>query len=270
MNNLWVAVSGANALQRKVDTIANNVANSNTAGFKKDQLAFREHLVALDNGTSDINMPNKEWAPEDFYHSNGAEDSFVEVAGTYTIHDQGQLNPTGNPYDFALNGEGFFEILTPGGIRFTRRGNFSVNRDGLLVTSNGHPVLQKANLAEQAEFPKPQDRVIKVGNGNLTSNFEGQLFNDGTKVGELSIVEFNDVHAIRKEDASMFVNNQPENIKNSINTAVNQKFIEGSNVNALEEMSSLIRANRQFETIQRAIKAYDNVTGKGINEIAKN
>ena len=95
LKNLWVPVSAAIAQQRKVDSIANNVANINTPGFKKDELIFKEYLVALDKGVEDINMPRKEWSPKDFYHTQGAQNSFVKVDGSYTIHKQGQLTPTG-------------------------------------------------------------------------------------------------------------------------------------------------------------------------------
>ncbi len=137
MKNIWVPLSGQIAQQRKVETIANNIANANTAGFKKDRLAFKEHLTALTKGMDDIDIPNKEFGPDDFYHTQGAENAMVEVDGSYTVFEQGSLQPTNNPLDMALFGKGFFEVLTPAGVRYTRQGNFTVSKDGDLVTAQG-------------------------------------------------------------------------------------------------------------------------------------
>ena len=94
MRELWVPLSGAIAQQRQVETIANNVANANTPGFKKEQVVFKEYLAALEKPDAQIDLPQKEWKPEDFYRSYNSEDAFVKVDGTYTLHEQGQLAPT--------------------------------------------------------------------------------------------------------------------------------------------------------------------------------
>lgn len=258
-------LSGAIAQQRNVETIANNVANANTPGFKKDQLAFKEYLADVEKNNPDVNLPTKEWKPEDFYRSYNSEDSFVKIDGTYTNHEQGQLLPTGNSFDNAINGLGFFEIQTPNGNRYTRKGNFSINKEGLLVTDQGYPVLSKKQESKDAT-----DRTIKVNSGKLSISLDGQVFSGENKVSDLSLVEFNDIHALKKEGNSLFINPNQENIKNdNSKTSVHQGFIEQSNVNAIGEMSSLINANRNFETIQRAIKTYDSMSGKAVNEISK-
>ena len=141
LKDIWVPLSAAVAQQNKVDTIANNVANANTPGFKKDRLVFKEYLTALEKGLEDIDLPRKEWAPRDFYRSQGGENALVKTAASFTIFEQGALTPTGNPLDIAINGEGFIKILTPNGPRYTRRGNLSLSKDSLLVTDRGHPVL---------------------------------------------------------------------------------------------------------------------------------
>ena len=112
MKNIWVPLSGQIAQQRKVETIANNIANANTAGFKKDRLVFKEHLTALTKGSDDIDLPNKEWSPDDFYRSQGAENAYVKVDGSYTNFEQGDLKPTNNPLDMALFGKGFFSLIS--------------------------------------------------------------------------------------------------------------------------------------------------------------
>ncbi|MBF0366635.1 MAG: flagellar hook basal-body protein, partial [Oligoflexia bacterium] len=119
MKDIWIPLSGAVAQQNQIDMIANNVANINTPGFKKDQMAFKEYLTIFAKAQDQVQLPNKEWKPGDFYHSDGAEFGFVKSDGAYTIFKQGQLVPTGNPLDLGIFGEGFFEVLTPNGIRFT-------------------------------------------------------------------------------------------------------------------------------------------------------
>ncbi|MEI8347644.1 MAG: flagellar hook basal-body protein, partial [Pseudomonadota bacterium] len=190
MKNLWVPVSGAIAQEKNVEVIANNVANANTPGFKRDQLTFKEYLTALEKGQDGIDLPNGEWRPEDFYRSQGAENAYVKVDGSYTIHDQGPLTPTGNPLDLAVNGPGFFEVLTPNGVRYTRKGNFSLNKDGNLVTDEGFPVLSKLNLPERApgseegpgkDIPSPEQRKINVGQGKVVVNLEGEVLVNNNK-----------------------------------------------------------------------------------------
>jgi flagellar basal-body rod protein FlgF len=127
VKGIWVPISGQIAQQQKVDAIANNIANANTTGFKKDDLIFKEYLTALDNPQDDIDIPRKEFSPEDFYRTQGAENAKVSVAGQYTDFTQGQLVETRNPLDLGIKGTGFFEVLTPNGVRYTRNGIFTID-----------------------------------------------------------------------------------------------------------------------------------------------
>ncbi len=279
MSNIWVPLSGQVAQQQKVETIANNVANANTVGFKKDQLVFKEHLTALTKGVEDIDIPRKEFSPADFYHTQGAENAMVAVDGSFTVFEQGQFIPTQNPLDVALKGEGFIEVLTPNGVRFTRKGNFSINKDGELVTDQGNRVLTALNVspealrepASAAGIPKPEERVVRIPtNTKITINLEGEVLTRDGIINKLSVVEFVDQHALKKEGNALYITPDEANIKRSdIRTTVNQGFLEGSNVNAIEEMSELIKAHRHFEAIQKAINAYDSMAGKAANEIGK-
>ena len=270
MKNIWVPLSGQIAQQRKVETIANNIANANTAGFKKDRLAFKEHLTALTKTPEDLDMPTGDWKPDDFYRSQGAENAFVKVDGSYTDFEQGALNPTNNAFDLALNGKGFFEVLTPGGIRFSRGGALTLNAQGELSTAQGYKVLAKLD-PEATNILTPEERVIKLPMGEKISvSREGDIYNGSGKVANLSVVEFKDLDAVRKEGHALFMNNDPENIERvKVSTSVNQGFIEGSNVNAIKEMSELINAHRHFDNIQKAINTYDAISSKIANDIAK-
>jgi flagellar basal-body rod protein FlgF len=280
LKNIWVPVSGAIAQEKNVEVMANNVANANTPGFKKDQLTFREYLTALEKNQDTIDLPDQEWRPEDFYRTQGAENAYVKTDASHTIHDQGALTPTGNPLDVAINGPGFFEILTPQGIRYTRKGNFSLSKDGNLVTDQGYFVLSKINWPgeinpsakdTQNAAPPPEQRKITVGSsGQVVISTGGEVSVNNNKVADLAVTEFNNLHVLKKEGNVSFINDDVKNIKTKGNSSiVQQGFLEESNVNAIAEISNLIKANRHFESIQRAIKAYDSMTGRGVNEISK-
>lgn len=112
--------------------------------------------------------------------------------------------------------------------------------------------------------------AISIGNNKFSISLDGEVFSGSSKAADLSLIEFNDVHALKKEGNSLFINPDQQNIKiGDLKTSVHQGFVEQSNVNAVTEMSSLINANRNFESIQRVIKTYDNMSGKAVNEISK-
>ncbi len=275
MKDIWVPISGQIAQQRKVDTIANNIANANTKGFKKDDVVFREHLTALTKGVDHVDLPNKEWAPKDFYHSHGAESAKVKVDGSFTDFSQGQLEPTQNPFDLALYGKGFFEMLTPRGIRFSRVGSFTVDKEGFVVDINGNKLLQEGKEAkegEEKEFEPIEKRFLQIPNNvkKVTVTQDGSIYIDRDQIGKVSVVEFNDLHALKKEGSNFFLNDKPNNIKTAFKrTSVHQGYTEGSNVNAVGEMAKLIKAHRHFENIQKAVEIYDGINGKLINDLGR-
>ncbi len=278
MKNIWVPLSGQMAQLRKVETIANNIANANTAGFKRDELVFKEHLTALTEkgqNSGDIHLPNKEFAPEDFYHTQGQENAMVKVEGSFTDFTQGTLKPTNNPLDLALFGKGFFEVLTPYGVRFTRTGHFSISKDGEIVNERGFKLLSAQVEKSQGgddTTSNIESRVLKVPTNlkKLSISKEGELFTDKGLAGQISVVEFKDPHALRKQGNSLYANNSETNtFTQAQKTAVHQGFEEGSNVNAVKEMAELIKANRHFENIQKAISTYDNISGRAVNDISK-
>ena len=203
MKELWVPLSAAIARQNQVDTIA-NIANVNTPGLKIT--AFR-NLQVQEKGLSDIDLPNKTWSPDDFYRTHGNENAQVKIDGTFTDFDQGSLTPTNGPLDLGIQGKGFFEIRTPQGLRYTRRGNFSISNEGKLTTDQGFPVVRKLN--------SPDENVldITIPNAKISINEKGEIYAANNLVGQISVVEFNDIHALQKENHSLFINPEEENIK---------------------------------------------------------
>ena len=262
---VYTAVSGAMAQSQRLDTIANNIANSNTTGFKRDQQIFNEYLSSYEKAPDVIEVPRVPASVESFYDMQGGDRAYVNSAGTYTSHAQGPLKATSSTLDFAIEGAGFFEVATPGGIRLTRNGSFKVDANGELVTKEGFPVL-KEGLGQPAE-----GRHIKVTGSNITVSYNGDVYDSQNLVGRMSTLDLNDKDALEKVGNSLYQlkANSTEALKAARDAKIQQGFLEGSNVNIVEEMTDMIQATRIFETNQQAIKAFDQMDEKLVRDIPK-
>lgn len=262
---IYSALSGAMAQGQQLDTIANNIANANTTGFKSDKNTFKEYLTILEKAPQVNTVPKIPGSIESFFDMEGTDKSYAEVSGTYTDFSQGSLKPTGNSLDIALDGKGFLEVLTPQGPRFTRKGALSVSQDGFLVTSEGLAVLRKGQPTEA-----PEARKINVGAGALTFTQQGDIFQNGQNLGKLSIAEFENREHLKKIGHSLYASadaNAPRVLSPS--TEVHQGFIETSNVNVIKEMTDMIQTTRNFESAQKVIKAYDEMDAKLVNDVPR-
>lgn len=261
---VYTALSGAIAQSQRLDTIANNIANVNTPGFKKDKQVFEEYLTANEKPPALMNVPKVPASIESFYDMQGGDKSFVDTRGTFTDYSQGSLKPTGNRMDVAIEGRGFFEVATPQGVRFQRAGNFTLDGDGKLVTKDGFPVLK-------SEGSDPATRVIRVGGqGEITINDSGEVFEGTQSLGKLSIIDVKNPDHLQKFGHSLYgikTNANPEII--NVTSGVKQGFLELSNVNIVQEMTDMISANRVFESTQKAISAYDSMAEKLVNVVGK-
>lgn len=260
---IYSALSGAIAQSQQLDTIANNIANANTPGFKGDRKTFREHLTILDKPPDVITVPRVPASIESFFDMQGTDKSYVGVSGNYTNFSQGGLKRTNNPLDVALEGPGFLEVLTPQGSRLVRKGIMSLSPNGTLVTSEGYPVLQKgAGPAEQ--------RIIQLGQGAVTFSNQGEIYQDGDAVANLNIVEYATTGHLKKIGHSLYASTDPliQPIPNP-STQVKQGFIETSNVNVVKEMTDMIQTTRNFESANKVIKAYDAMDDKLVNEVPR-
>lgn len=150
-SGLWTSVSGGMAQSQNLDIIANNLANANTTGFKKDTPTFKEYLTAVERPPSPaIDIPRTAFKDSDFYHFDGREHAKVNLDKVHTDYTQGPMRPTNAPFDLALDGPGFFAVQTPNGIMYTRAGDFKLSADGALVTNDGYPLLALAGEAAEA------------------------------------------------------------------------------------------------------------------------
>ncbi len=301
---MWTAASGAIAQSQAVDMVANNLANSDTQAFKKDAPTFKEYLSTVERDHDGVDIPRGAIKNKELYPLDGRDQSFVVVDGTYTNFKQGPLKVTQSPLDVALDGPGFLEVSTPTGIRYTRQGSLKLAQDGRLVTSEGYPVLASSpgglagaqssstqqgqgGLATQggvaagrtpaelaaaraadsataaARFISLQDR------GRLNINEQGEIYSGTDLVGKLSVVEFQNPAVVRKTGAGLFENADPANMKPASSTIIHQGMVEASNVNPVEEMTNLIKANRLFEQDLKAMRTYGELLGKEANDIGK-
>ncbi len=267
VKGVYTALSGAMAQSLQMDTIANNIANVNTPGFKKDTQVFNEYLTANEKEQTGMPVPRIPASIESFYDMQGGDQSFVDSKGTFTDFSQGSLKRSGNPLDMAIDGDGFFEVATPDGVKLTRAGNFTMDGNGRLVTHEGHFVLSAGG-----EGADPASRAITLdGNQMLTVNDRGDIFQGTELVSRVSVVTVPDRDALQKMGNSLYgfkAGHNPE-IQNKENASIRSGFIETSNVNVVQEMTDMIKTQRIFESTQKAISAYDSMNDKLVNVVGK-
>ena len=296
-SGIWTATSGAAARAQAVDVVANNLANADTMGFKKDELTFKEYLAANEREHLAVDVPRGPVTDKDLNPLDGRDQSFVVVHGTSTNFRPGSLRVTNQQLDMAVDGPGFFEVSTPSGIRFTRHGSFKLSTDGRLVTSEGFPVLtsQPGGMAAQIPNtaqplanaqpgqggPETQGGVaagqgvgarfinLRDAKGRVSISPKGEVFSGETLIGKLSVVEFADTRKLRKDASLTFENPDPSNIQQAERSQIRQGVLETSNVNPVEEMTNLIRANRLFEHDMKAMKTYGDLMQREVNDIGK-
>lgn len=265
MKGIFTALSGALAQSTKIDTIANNIANVNTTGFKRDQQTFGEYLTAMEKEAQVIQVPRVPASIESFYDMNGGDKAFVDATGTYTNFEQGSLKFTGGKLDLAIDGTGFFEVATPNGVQLTRAGNFTIDGNGQLVTKDGNAV-----LLEGDELASPDQRAVRFsGRSQAYISDAGEVFDGEKNLGKISLLQVKNIDSLQKvgsNNYSIKPNMEAEFVKVAVPN-LKQGFIETSNVNIVNEMTEMITAQRVFEGTQKAISAYDAMADKLINVV---
>jgi flagellar basal-body rod protein FlgF len=229
------------ARQRTLETQANNIANAMTTGFKAARLNYSTIEADLKGESSMQNL----------------------VAGAMTSgatdYSAGAINQTGRNLDIAIEGDGFLQIQTPRGTRYTRAGNLTTDSAGQLVTKNGDLV-----VGAKGAITVPKGGELSIGADGVLS-VKGQSFE------KLKVVRFeNPAIALQKEGDSLFVETGSETAQEATNSIVHQGALEGSNINSITEMVSMINNNREFESIQKSVSLIMNDLGRKIaGEIGK-
>jgi flagellar basal-body rod protein FlgG len=217
----------------RMETLANNLANINSTGFKKDKLF--------------VQMLNESSAGP----GQGSDFDGVRVK-TYVDFTEGSLEETGNPLDLALQGPGFFAVTTPSGTRYTRAGSFRFDTEGNLVTSDNFPV-QGANGAIRL----PDNRLNARDGIRVLET--GEIMLDKDLLGQLRVVQFATPTDLVKDGQSFFRATPGQVMMEGPGemTSVRQGFLEESNVEGIDEMMAMIELNRSFETDQKALQSLD-------------
>ncbi|MBL0936248.1 MAG: flagellar basal-body rod protein FlgF [Rhizobiaceae bacterium] len=215
---LYVALSSQVALERRLTTIADNVANAGTVGFRATGVKFEDLVSGMGQGSM----------------------SFVSTGETYLSTVSGGMKETGNPLDMAIKGEAWFGIQTPQGLIMTRDGRFTIQPNGQLVSIEGHPVVD-AGGAEILLDPQAGPPVVSA---------DGIIRQGGNLVGGIGLFEFTPgADFVRYGNSGVVPPTEPQPVVDSIDVGVMQGFVENSNVDPVLEMTRLIQVQRAFENM---------------------
>ncbi|MGA7713560.1 MAG: flagellar basal-body rod protein FlgG [Rhizomicrobium sp.] len=259
MRALSIAATGMLAQQTNVEVIANNLANMNTTGFKEQRAEFQDLLYQNIEAAGTQSSDSGTIVPAGIQLGVG-----VRTAAVYRIMGQGDLQTTSNPYDFAINGAGYFRIQQPDGTdSYTRAGNFSLSPEGQLVTSNGYVV------APGIAIPPTATTVTVNAQGQVQASIPGTV--TPQTVGQIELTRFPNDAGLQAVGDNLFLetasSGAPQSgVPGSVGYGtIQQGFLETANVNAVSEITSLITAQRAYEMNSKVVTAADEM----LSETAK-
>jgi flagellar basal-body rod protein FlgG len=257
MRALWTSASGMTAQQMNLDVIANNLANVNTSGFKKSSIQFQEMMYDTDKSPG-ASTTDSSTSPTGVQVGYGSKPVATERNFT-----QGNLQQTGNTYDIAIQGSGFYKITLPDGTNaYTRDGSFLVNSDGNLVTNQGYLVTGVGQI-------DPKATNISVGSdGTISATVNGSA----VKISPITISTFPNPQGLNSLGDNLFQETQASGNANDGQTpgqngigTLSQGYVETSNVQVVEEMVNMIQAQRAYEINSKAIQTADQMMGMANN-----
>ena len=220
-NSIYIGLSKQVAIRENMAIIANNVANMNTTGYRGQNLLFKEYISDPRGAEHDISQ--------------------VYSIGQYDNTEAGQTSFTGNPLDAAINGPGFFGAVTTEGIRYTRAGNFTMDETGLLMMPGGIPVAS----AGGGTITIPPDAQ------NISITEDGFIATDGGVIGQLMVQEFENPQLLTPEGNGLYKTDEAG--IPAIESVVKQGMLEGSNVDAISEMTHLIDMSRSYISLTKVL-----------------
>ena len=243
--SLYVASSGAAARLQQLDIVANNLANSDTVGFRADRALFESALNQAWIGNNGETVPG------------AAALSQVRTTGLRSTLQPGAVSRTGAPLDVAIVGDGFFSVGLPGGdVGYTRAGSFHVDADGVLVSASGLPVLGGGN-------------PVEVGNAAVRIQADGSVSDDqGNAVGRLDVFTFEDASRLVKQGQSVYRSpTEPE--PESLEPHLIPGSVEQSNVKPVNELASLVILQRAFDASMKTLETSDELSQRLIQEVLR-
>lgn len=254
VRGLYTTYTGLMNQQIRLDTISNNLANSATTGYKREDTtaqAFDEVLAVKVKDSSEAYVNR----------SIGSMSLGVKIGENYTDYSQGAFKSTGNTYDLALEGNGFYSISFTNkdgeeSTKYTRDGSFTLDSEGYLRTKDGDYV-----LGENGKIQLPT-------NAEVTIDSQGVIYADGTREDKLAVVDFADYDYLEKYGENMYNAVDGAQITNST-AQVHQGYLEASNVNVVKEMVEMINVTRAYESGQKLIQSIDGTLEKSANTIGQ-
>ena len=252
MQSLWISKTGLDAQQTRMSNVSNNLANVNTNGFKRGRAVF-EDLVYQNVRQAGGQQSQENELPSGLYLGTGSR-----VVATEKMHTQGSIQQTGNAFDVAVQGRGFFEVLLPDGSQaYTRDGAFQLNSEGQLVTASGYPVQPAINVPNNA-------LSATIGSdGTVSVQLPGQAA--PVQIGILQTTDFVNPGGLEPRGENLFLETGASGPALSGTPGVNglgtliQGAVEGSNVNTVEELVNMIETQRAFEINSRSIRTSDEM-----------
>lgn len=242
--SLYVSSGGATARLSELDIIANNLANSDTAGFRSDEPTFATALESALLGVRGRPVPR---AP---IHS------FVESGPPATRHTAGAAARTGSALDATIDGPGFFQVQTLGGVRYTRAGSFQVDESGTLVTTAGNPVLGNGGSINVGTLP-----AQITADGSLVDS-------DGNPIGRLSVEVFDEPQELVKEGGNLFRAPPLAERSEASDLRLLPGMLEGSNVQPAAELARLVALQRAYDATMQVLEADDAASRRLIQEVS--
>lgn len=252
MRALWSAASGMQAQQTNIDVVANNIANLNTAGFKKSRSDFQDLMYQSLKTTGAPSTSTTE-IPSGIQIGLG-----TKIAAVTKIFTTGNFEQTGNELDVAIEGEGFFQVQMPDGTTtYTRAGSWKKDSQGRLVTSDGYP------LTPEIVVPNNATQITIGNDGTVSVVQSGQ--STPTNIGTIQLATFSNPTGLSSVGKNLFMESQSSGApttgtagQNGVGT-LSQGFLEMSNVSVMEEMVNMIVGQRAYETNSKAVQTADEM-----------
>jgi flagellar basal-body rod protein FlgG len=267
------------AQQWRLDAVANNLANIDTDGYKRDLAAFKAFPELLLRRTDDDGVYRHPFGSADAAPIMGKLGTGVELNELYTAFEQGALKETQSDFDLALDGRGFFTVATPWGERYTRNGSFQLGKEGYLETKEGYPVLGekgpirvKANNFQVDKEGRVWINAAYADDPNLMISRENNIWEETALLDSLKIVDFAKDRYLKKQGSSFYRETNesgPAVTPEERRPRVIQGFTEASNVEPVAEMVRMIEVNRAYEANQKTVQSGDTMLGTLINQVLR-
>jgi flagellar basal-body rod protein FlgF len=238
-NSLLIALSRQSTLRREMTSVANNIANMNTHAYKRESMMFDDYLVRSKGGDAIM----------------GDRMMFVRDVAQYRDQAEGPMEETGNPLDVAIHGDGYFVVETAQGNRYTRNGHFRLNEEGVLVNTDGKPVLT-------ADGDKIETQITDT---RIEISRTGQIYTDAGNIGQLAVVSFKNPQELKKVSDTLYSSQQnPEEVEQP---HVVQGKLELSNVQPIIEMTRMIDIHRSYQKAKDLVGKEDERIKKAMSLI---